>query len=243
MMDATDIQRLRMGYVVAPPGGPVPAGELVQLCAYVIRHPRGVLLWDTGIGVHPEVDEAFRPVRWPLAAQLEAVGLRMSDVAVVGNCHLHFDHAGGNSSFRDVPILAQRVEHEAALGPGFTIPGIAEFEGARYELLSGDAPVWDGVRVVPTPGHTPGHQTLVVETRQGRVVLAGQSFQTASDYARVRLAHELRSAGYAIPPDAIPPGDDPPPWMPVVEALDPWRVLFAHDVASWERGPALPPAG
>jgi glyoxylase-like metal-dependent hydrolase (beta-lactamase superfamily II) len=242
MIDAADIHRLRMGFVVAPPGGPVPPGELVQLCAYVIRHSRGVLLWDTGIGVHPEVDEVFRPVRWPLGPQLETLGLAVADVAVVGNCHLHFDHAGGNSSFPGVPILAQRVEHEAALGPDFTIPGIAEFEGARYELLTGDAPVWDGVRVVPTPGHTPGHQSLVVETRQGRVVLAGQSFQTASDYARVRLAHELRAAGYSLQPDALPPGDEPPPWMPVVEALDPWRVLFAHDVASWERGPSLPPA-
>jgi hypothetical protein len=79
---------------------------------------------------------------------------------------------------------------------------------------------------------------LVVETRQGRVVLAGQSFQTASDYARVRLAHELRAAGYPVEPDAATP-----PWMPIVEALDPWRVLFAHDVASWERGPEVPPAG
>jgi glyoxylase-like metal-dependent hydrolase (beta-lactamase superfamily II) len=242
MIDAADIHRLRMGYVIAPPGGPVPPGELVQLCAYVIRHPRGILLWDTGIGVHPEVDSVFRPVRWSLDALLAPVDLRVADVSVVGNCHLHFDHAGGNSSFPGVPILAQRVEHEAALEPDFTIPGIAEFPGARYELLAGDAPVWDGVTVLPTPGHTPGHQSLVVETRQGRVVLAGQSFQTASDYARVRLAHELRSAGYPVPADSLPPDDEPPPWMDLVEAFDPWRVLFAHDVASWERGPALPPA-
>jgi N-acyl homoserine lactone hydrolase len=237
MIDASDIHRLRMGYVVAPPGGPVPPGELVQLCAYVIRHPRGIFLWDTGIGVHPEVDEVFRPVRWSLDSQLARLNLRTSDVAVIGNCHLHFDHAGGNPLFPRVPILAQRVEHEAASGPDFTIPGIAEFEGASYELLAGDAPVWDGLRVVPTPGHTPGHQSLLVETRQGLVVLAGQAFQTASDYARVRLAHELRQAGYDISPDA-----ETPPWMHLIEAFDPWRVLFAHDVASWERGPGVPPA-
>ena len=239
MIDAADIHRLRMGYVVAPPGGSVPEGELVQLCAYVIRHPSGVLLWDTGIGVHPEVDQVFRPRRWSLDGQLASVGLRPSDVSVVGNCHLHFDHAGGNSSFAGVPILAQRVEHETAASvEDFTIPGIAEFPGARYELLSVEAPVWDGIRVVPTPGHTSGHQSLLVETRQGRVILAGQSFQTASDYARVRLAHELRAAGYDISPDA-----ETPPWMPILEAFDPWRVLFAHDVASWERGPGVPPPG
>lgn len=237
MIDPAGIHRLRMGYVIAPPGGPVPEGELVQLCAYVIVHPRGVLLWDTGIGEHPEVDEAFRPVRWSLDSRLADIGLRLNDVVVVGNCHLHFDHAGGNGRFPGVPILAQRLEHEAALGPDFTLPGIAEFEGARYELLAGDAHVWDGLTVVPTPGHTPGHQSLLVDTRQGRVVLAGQSFQTASDYARVRLAHELRHAGHDVPPDA-----DTPPWMDLVEAFDPWRVLFAHDVASWERGPGVPSA-
>ncbi len=100
-----------------------------------------------------------------------------------------------------------------------------------------DAPRVEGLDQVPTPGHTPGHQSLLVHTRQGRVVLAGQSFQTASDYARVRLAHELRHAGHDVPPDA-----DTPPWMDLVEAFDPWRVLFAHDVASWERGPGVPSA-
>ncbi len=235
-MDATDIHRLRTGYIVAPPGGPVPEGELVMLCAYVIRHPRGILLWDTGIGEHPEVEERFKPVRWPVEDQLQALGIRSQDVQVVGNCHLHFDHAGGNAGFPDVPILAQRVEYETAASvEDYTIPGIADFPGARYELLEGDAPVWDGITVVPTPGHTDGHQSLIVETGQGRVVLAGQSFDRASDYAHGRLVQELRQAGYET--DATYPA-----WMDVVEAFDPWRVLFAHDVASWERGPGIPPA-
>lgn len=226
-----------MGYVVAAPGGPVPTGELVMLCAYVIRHPRGILLWDTGIGEHPEVERLFQPVRWPLEAQLAPLGIRPEEVRVVGNCHLHFDHAGGNARFPGIPILAQRVEHESAASvEDYTIPGIADFPGAAYELLAGDAPVWEGVRVVPTPGHTDGHQSLVVETRQGRVVLAGQSFNSASDFARARLAQELHQSGYQT--DA-----DYPPWMDVVQAFDPWRVLFAHDVASWEQGPGIPPAG
>jgi N-acyl homoserine lactone hydrolase len=240
VIDASDIHRLRMGYIVAPEGGPVPAGELVQLCAYLIRHPRGIFLWDTGIGSHPEVDEHYRITRWSLDDQVVSLGLRVADVAVVGNCHLHFDHAGGNSRFPGVPILAQRVEHEtAAASDDYTLPGIASFDGARYELLAGDAPVWDGLTVVPSPGHTAGHQSLLVETRQGRVVLAGQSFQTASDYARARLSYELRTGGHPLPAGA---DVATPPWMDVVEAFDPWLVLFAHDVASWERGPAIPAA-
>jgi glyoxylase-like metal-dependent hydrolase (beta-lactamase superfamily II) len=241
VIDASEIHRLRMGYgVIRVAKAPEFAGQRLQLCAYLIRHPRGVLLWDTGIGEHPEVERIYTPVRWPLEGQLAAHGLRLGDVTLVGNCHLHFDHAGGNAKFPGVPILAQRLEHEAAAAEeDYTIPGIADFPGAAYQLLDGDAPVWEGVTVVPSPGHTEGHQSLVVETRQGRVVLAGQSFTYASEFARARLSQELRHAGYE--PDAEDDAfADYPSWMDVVQALDPWRVLFAHDVASWERGPGIP---
>lgn len=236
MIDAGDIIRLRMGYATVPAEeSPAHAGERLMMCAYAIRHPNGVFLFDTGIGRHPEVEELYAPVRWELDDQLAAAGLRRSDVVAVANCHLHFDHAGGNAGFPGIPIIAQRVEHETALATeDYTIPGIAEFPGARYELLDGDAPIWPGLTVLPTPGHTAGHQSLVVETRQGRIVLAGQSFDFASDYARARLSQELEQAGYADETGY-------PAWMDIVDALDPWRVLFAHDVASWERGPGIPP--
>jgi N-acyl homoserine lactone hydrolase len=235
MIDAGDIIRLRMGYATIPAEeSPAHAGQRFMMCAYAIRHPRGVFLFDTGIGRAPIVEELFRPVRWELDEQLLGAGLRRADIAAVANCHLHFDHSGGNSLFPDVPIFAQRIEHEAALTvEDYTVPGIAEFPGARYELLEGDAQVWPGLTVIPTPGHTDGHQSLVVETRQGRVVLAGQSFNFASDYAKARLAQELHHAGYLE-------AREYPGWMEVVEALDPWRVLFAHDVASWERGAGVP---
>jgi glyoxylase-like metal-dependent hydrolase (beta-lactamase superfamily II) len=239
VIDAGDIIRLRLGYLTLQPHE-VRAGDvnpLWMVCAYAIRHPSGVLLWDTGIGESPEVDELLAPIRWPVETQLRGFGIQPDEVTVVGNCHLHFDHAGGNARFPGVPILAQRVEHATAESvEDYTLPGITSFPGARYELLDGDAPVWDGIRVVPTPGHTDGHQSLVVETRQGRVVLAGQAFNSASDYSRAHLARELREAGYGT--DADYPG-----WMDVVEALDPWRVLFAHDLATWERGPGIPRPG
>ena len=244
MIDASDIVRLRMGYgVIAAEEAPERAGELLMLCAYVIRHPNGIFLWDTGIGEHPEVERIFHPVRWPLEEQLRGVGIGLEEVSLVANCHLHFDHSGGNSKFPGIPIFAQRVEHEsAATLEDYTIPGIADFPGARYELLTGDAPVWPGITILPSPGHTAGHQSLLVETRQGRVLLAGQSFNFASDYARARLAQELRHAGYDLPPVAEGGAAAAyPGWMDEVAALDPWRVLFAHDVASWERGPGIPP--
>ncbi|HLA15676.1 MAG TPA: N-acyl homoserine lactonase family protein [Candidatus Limnocylindrales bacterium] len=235
MIDASDIVRLRMGFAIAPAQeGAGHTGERLMMCAYVIHHPNGIFLFDTGIGRDPIVDDLYAPVRWELDDQLAAVGLARSDVIAVANCHLHFDHAGGNALFPGIPVFVQRIEHQTALlTEDYTIPGIADFPGARYELLDGDAPIWPGLTVLPTPGHTAGHQSLVVETRQGRVVLAGQSFDSASEYARARLSQELDQAGY---------GEETgyPAWMNVVDALDPWRVLFAHDVASWERGPGIP---
>ena len=117
----------------------------------------------------------------------------------VANCHLHFDHAGGNARFPGIPIVVQRVEHETALATeDYTLPGIADFPGARYELLDGEAPIWPGLTVIPTPGHTAGHQSLVVETRQGRVVLAGQSFNLASEYAQARLSRSSSTPATAV---------------------------------------------
>ena len=239
MIDARDIHRLRLGYLHLQPdevrNPDAPAARLWMVCAYVIGHPRGVFLWDTGIGSDPEVDALLAPVRWPVEERLRSIGIQPDEVRVIGNCHLHFDHAGGNAGFPGVPILAQRAEHAAASSDAeYTLPGIASFPGARYELLDGDAPVWDGVRVVPTPGHTDGHQSLVVDTRQGRVVLAGQAVNTASDYARAHLARELHAAGVAT--DAAYP-----PWLDAFEAFDPWRVYFAHDLASWEHAPDSEP--
>jgi glyoxylase-like metal-dependent hydrolase (beta-lactamase superfamily II) len=91
------------------------------------------------------------------------------------------------------------------------------------------------VRVVPTPGHTDGHQSLVVDTRQGRVILAGQAVNTATDYARAVLARELSVAGAAVEPSSYPA------WLDAFAALDPWRVHFAHDLAHWERPPSPEP--
>jgi N-acyl homoserine lactone hydrolase len=232
MIEARDIVRLRLGYLHLQPhevrDADAPGSRLWMVCAYLIRHPRGVLLWDTGIGSDPEVDELLAPVRWPVEDRLREVGVLPSEVSVIGNCHLHFDHAGGNAGFPSIPILAQRAEHAAAASvQDYTLPGIATFPGARYELLEGEAPVWDGVRVVPTPGHTDGHQSLVVDTRQGRVVLAGQAVNTASDYGRALLAREV-GQGY-------------PAWLDDFAAYDPWRVYFAHDLVIWERPPDSEP--
>jgi len=225
---ADQIVRWRVGYVIGPEGHPL-AGRRTIVCAYLIRHPDGLFLLDTGIGADLEVDELFRPVRWPLESLLDGLGAQRTDIAAVANCHLHFDHAGGNPGFTGIPIYAQRTEFEAAHGDDYTLPEIVEFAGGRYELLDGETEVWPGLRLIPTPGHTDGHQSLLIETAEGPVLLAGQSFNSASEYAAALLERELHRSG--ADPESAYPG-----WMDRVAEADPVRVLFAHDTASWERG-------
>jgi N-acyl homoserine lactone hydrolase len=231
VISSRDIVRLHLGYFTVPTDvDDHRAGEQVVVVAYLIRHPAGLVLFDTGIGQDDEVDRVYRPVRRDIRTALEAAGVEPSDVRVVANCHLHVDHGGGNRLFPDRPIFAQTIEYRAAHEPEYTIQEVVDFHGAAFELLEGEAEVLPGIRVIPTPGHVPGHQSLVVETKEGRIVLAGQALNEASHFARARFAWELETTGVG--------GNAPyPQWIRRLQEYDPVRVLFAHDLAVWERDP------
>ena len=135
-------------------------------CIHVIEHPDGRILVDTGmIDSTPELDE-----QWGIRFDADKIP---RDIVCVINTHLHFDHCGGNRLFAGTPIHVQRIEREAAREPGYTIPEWVEFEGATYAEHDGEAEIAHGVRVIPTPGHTVGHQSVLVDTDDGLVVLGG----------------------------------------------------------------------
>jgi glyoxylase-like metal-dependent hydrolase (beta-lactamase superfamily II) len=89
------------------------------------------------------------------------------------NCHLHFDHCGGNPRLAGKPILVQDIELATARRGNYTFEELLDFPGAAYEELTGEAEIWPGVWIIPTPGHTTGHQSLVLRQTDGTVVLAG----------------------------------------------------------------------
>jgi N-acyl homoserine lactone hydrolase len=141
-------------------------GERWPNSIHVIEHPDGRILVDTGmIDSTPELDE-----QWGIRFDPEKIP---RDVVCVVNTHLHFDHCGGNRLFGGIPIHVQRLEREAAREPDYTIPEWVEFDGATYVEHDGEAEIAPGVRVLPTPGHTAGHQSVLVDTDDGLVVLAG----------------------------------------------------------------------
>ncbi len=167
--------------------------------SWIIR--AGRLLFDTGLGPVHDVDRYF---------ECRRVALPELDPDVIVNCHLHFDHCGGNQFMPDATILVQRVELEAARQPTYTAPEWVDFRDAQFQLIDGEYTVWDGVRIVPTPGHTNGHQSLVLATPDGTVVLAGQVTQTAADF------ETSSDASVAL-----------------LKSFEPKRVHFAHDAADW----------
>ncbi len=119
-----------------------------------------------------------------LVAALASAGVRPEEITSVIHTHLHYDHAGNNPLFPNARFLVQREELRYALAPGefdanaYFAPSLGitpDFLGTRFELLDGDVQVADGVRVITTPGHTPGHQSVLVNTTGGRYCIAGDA--------------------------------------------------------------------
>ncbi|MBA6435279.1 MBL fold metallo-hydrolase [Streptomyces sp. GMR22] len=230
MANDISVCRLDLGYFVRPApetGGPQPRVEPVL--AYLVRHDRGLILFDTGIGAaDPETEAHYRPRRRALPEALAAAGVGLADVSLVVNCHLHFDHCGGNPLLGGRPILVQDVELATARRGGYTFDELLDFPGATYEELAGEAEIWPGVHIIPTPGHTDGHQSLVVRQPDGTVILAGQAHDFGSEFASDHLARRAALDGVTQP---LPPYR---PWLDRLADFDPRRVLFAHDCAVWE---------
>jgi N-acyl homoserine lactone hydrolase len=217
----TAVTRLRLGSFLRP-GSETPDGRVraEAVLAYVVRHEDGLILFDTGIGSHPEVDAHYRPTRYSLVAALERAGVAPADISLLVNCHLHFDHCGGNPLFAGRPIAVQRRELATARSTEYTLPELVDFTGVLYEELDGEAEIRPGVWILPTPGHVDGHQSLAVRRTDGTIVLAGQAHDFASEFS-----HDVMARSAAL---------DYRPWVDRVLEFDPRRVLFAHDAAVWE---------
>jgi len=144
-------------------------GETWPGLSHTIDHPDGLVLVDTGmIDSTPELDDEWSPTPHPLDPEL------VRRVAHVVITHMHFDHMGGNRLFPGVPIHVQRIElADARTQDDYTIREWIDFPGMNYVEHDGEVELLPGVRLVPAPGETRGHQIVVVETDDGPVVLGG----------------------------------------------------------------------
>jgi len=189
---ATDQSRWSPGVNV---GKPI---ELSDNC-YLIRHGSAWLLWDTG---YPDA-VADTPVTTPvgtatraktLAAQLAEIGVKPSDIRFVAVSHTHGDHVGNVDMFPDSTLLIQKAEVDWAFASDKRPPFKAE---RPMRTLEGDLDVFgDGsVTIISTPGHTPGHQSLLVHLpKTGWVVLSGDLAHFKDNWNHRRVASMNTSA-------------------------------------------------
>jgi N-acyl homoserine lactone hydrolase len=218
------VRRVRFGTIVRPAEEtPDRRARVEAIDGFLVpMGDDGLLLFDTGIAAgEPEVEAHYRPSRIPLRQALARVGARPDDVTAIANSHLHLDHAGGNADLAGRRVYVQRTELAAAREPGYTVDGVLQPDPA-YEVLDGETELAPGLRLVPTPGHTAGHQSLLLDTRHGGLLLAGQTHDTASawtaDVEGVRRP-EARTASA-------------PAWLaPLLGRVT--EVRFAHDAAVW----------
>ena len=200
----------------------------------LLRTPDGNILFDTGLHpVHVARPEAtFGPnpsmtivmeEQDGVVARLASVGVKPDDIAIVVNSHLHFDHAGNNGAFPKATFIVQDDHLAYAKGrPNF--PGIYwDIPELTYVPAAGRAKVAKGIEVVPTPGHAPGHQSLVVDLAEtGRVVLTGDAAFTRENLRRGEIP--------AIDQDAAKKS------LALISSLvngDLERVFTSHDAEAW----------
>ena len=172
--------------------------ELVEAPVWsaLIRCPEGLILFDTGLHpVHVDRPDATFGSSSGLTVtmrsddaivpRLAAQGVRPDDITIVVNSHLHFDHAGNNRAFPKATFVVQAAQLAHAKGRA-NFPAIYWDDPAlSYLPTTGRAQIAKGVAAVPTPGHAPGHQSLVVDlARTGRVVLCGDAAFTRENLVR-----------------------------------------------------------
>jgi N-acyl homoserine lactone hydrolase len=167
---------------------------VIAVPCFVIRHPKGILVWDTGLSPHfPKGVNAAGVsggIDVPVEKYLAQIGLEPADVNYLAFSHLHSDHTGNANLFKSATWIMNKTELAWALAGGSGSPvdvsTFSEYKTAKTHTIDGDYDVFgDGtVRILKTPGHTPGHQVLVLKLQKaGTVILAGDLYHFRADRA------------------------------------------------------------
>jgi N-acyl homoserine lactone hydrolase len=219
--------------------------------AYLIDHPKGAALFDTGMHPDCQHDPAgrvgariaglfafhYRPGE-EIAARLAALGRDPATIDLVINSHFHFDHCGGNAQIPNATLLVQRREWDAGRDPdsaasrGFNP---RDFDlGHKLRLVDGEHDVFGDGSVVclPTHGHTPGHQSLKLRLAGGDVVLAADSCYFC------RTLRERRLPRFAYDKEMMLNSLDRLAALEKAGA----RIFFGHDPEFWQTVPQAPAA-
>lgn len=219
---------------------------------YLVRHPKGDLIWDTGLPdtiadmpeglTTPPPFAAHFTVPKKLPAYLAVLGLTPADIEFVSFSHLHFDHTGNANLFAGATWIVDKDERDAmfadAARKGEDFARYKDLETARTILIEGAAMqdvFGDGTVVIhQAPGHTPGHTVLLVKTaKSGAVLLSGDMWHLATSREKRLVPRFNFSRDMTIAS------------MDTVEALakaENARIVRQHVPADFESLPKFPAA-
>jgi N-acyl homoserine lactone hydrolase len=170
----------------------------LPVTSYLIRLPSDQLaLVDTGMNrLHvddpdltwrgtPSAD-ALHPTMRPedtLLYRLTQLDIAPQDIDYVINTHLHFDHAGNNDLLGNATFFVQRDQYELAKDNPRYPNQYWNLPSLSYELVDGERELFTGVTVIPTPGHTDGHQSVLLRLPEtGPVILCGDAVYCQENY-------------------------------------------------------------
>ena len=213
----------------------------------LIEHERGLVMIDNGAGNKENakfheiygVENAGQESRTLLEDGLREIGVRAEDVSLMIDTHLHFDHAGGNTwvdgggvvrpTFPNARYVVQHGEYDWATHTNERTAAsyfAHNFEpvvaAGQFDFVSGEVEVWPGITLIPTPGHTPHHQSVLIE----------------SDGARAFYPADLMPTSAHIPLPGIMGYDVEP--LRTLETkrvilkravAEEWLVVFEHDAS------------
>jgi N-acyl homoserine lactone hydrolase len=167
----------------------------VPIMMALVKTDDGNILFDTGLnpdGLRDPIKiwgeraanmiKKFGPED-DVRSRLRELNLGVDDIRYVVNSHFHWDHTGGNQFFTKSKFIVQKAEYRYAFYPdSFTAGSFVKHHFDHpldYELIEGDMELVPGVSLVLTPGHSPGHQSMIVDLPEsGTIVLTGDSIYT-----------------------------------------------------------------
>jgi N-acyl homoserine lactone hydrolase len=184
--------------------------EYLPVTAFLLEGGPKLVLIDTGMSSTEIADKYhhpgdYQPDGYAIHQQLNKLGVRPEDIDIVILTHLHWDHCYNLDKFTKAKVYAQRLEYEFAREPiplyykSYEYPALGlkpQFDKTPFELVDGEAQIIDGISVYPSPGHSIGHQTVVVNTEEGRYHCCGDAIYNKDNLLAIPQIH------YSITPPA-----------------------------------------
>lgn len=227
------------GHITLPTGYFISGEEgktRVPACVFLIDHPKGLALFDTGfsdrfVGMEKGLGKIVEmPAEHPVAQRLRELDIDPDRIDWIINSHLHLDHAGGNHMLPNATIVVQDAEWNFGFSGEDGAYAVEDFDtGQPVKRISGEHDLYgDGsVILFPTPGHTPGHQSARVKTATGEAVLAGDCCNFKRSLDEMRMPDQVYNADH---------------YRGSLEKLSALRrqgaqIFYGHDPAFWATVP------